>query len=635
MPDNISSRLITSLAVLKANWDTRHFDFVENFVPFFSHLIKIKKYKEINSENFSNLRSDFEKEYGMSMPYHPAKQILTRLRKSGLIISRQGKYFIDENKTSESVFEDISSEQQRKLAHLIKSLITFANQESYAFSSESAEEALIAFLKENNLGFLSAAKEPSILPEFNQGKSAKYIVAKFIYEAKKADPNIFNFLTDVAVGVALANTIAYGENLINLSVTDNLNLYLDTGYIFTLIGIEGEEKKQAFSELTKSLLEIGAKLFVFDHTYDESMVILNGALYWLRQGTYEMKKASKTLKYFISNGFNESDVELFIAQIPKIFNEYQIKKISKPNYSEDIKYQISEAELKNLIVETYKSSDPFFDEFQKEETISRDVESIYSICKLRKGHIAYTLMDASHIFVTLNHSLAKVSAIIQSDDNVPFSVPPCITDVLIGTLVWLQQPAKVKILNEKKLISDAYAAIQPDKALIKRYLEEVDNLKNRGEITSDEYYILRTNRVAFNLLSEKTKNDCASFEPRTTREIMDEINKEHTAELQKELDKEKQAKTEKTVESEKQRLRAERYERVVQRFVSILTWGIMLVIIPIVITLLAINAFPNYFQSFFLQLLAFAFVVLITFSGFSLFRVKKWLFSKIKNFLIR
>ena len=592
------------------------------------------------------MRTDFEKEYGLILPYHPAKQILTRLKKTGLIKQSEHKYIIDGTKISEDHFADTSAEQQRKLANLTRSLIEFAKKEKFDFTNESSEEALLSFFRENSLGFLSAAKEEGVLPKFDENKSAKYIVAKFIQDVQTAEPEKFSFLVDVAVGVVLANALAYGDDLSKLSSTRGLNIYFDTGYIFALLGINGEEMRLAFSELTQDLVGAGVKLFVFEHTYDEMMRILNGALFWMRQTDFDIKKASRALKYFVSNNFSESDVEVFITQIPGTFDTHKIQKASKPSYSKDIKYQISEEELKKLIIETYKSHDPFFDESQKDETIDKDVESIYSICKLRKGHIAYTLKDASHIFVTTNLSLARISGRIQSNDNAPFSIPPCITDVLIGTLIWLQQPIKTANLNAKKLIADAFAAVQPDKALVKKYFEEIESLRNKAEISGDEYYVLRTNRVALNLLSEKTKNDSHNFEPRTAREIMDELNKEHMAELRGKLENERKLRAVKTSELENQKTRnvaqdveiravGFKLSKTIHFLASLFTWVIILLVIPLLVFFSVVNTFPLFLDSISFKIVAFVVLVILSFSGFSIPGFKKWLLSKMESFITK
>ncbi len=638
------NRSITSLAILKANWDIRHFDYMDNFVPFFQNLIKIKNYKEINVDT---IREDFEKEFGLSIPYHPILAILTRLKSNGLIYKQQSKFLVDQTKKQDGNFDLVSAEQERKLNKLVDSLINFSkNTQDQELDKITAEKALLGFFRENEISLLFATKEESLIPEVVFNKSVKYIVAKFIQNAKDADPDTYNFLVEIAVGTALATTMVYGEHLKNFSGrSKDLNLYFDTGYIFALLGVNGEEKRQAFEELTQTLVADGAKTFIFEHTYDEVMGILTSALHWINQGDYDIQKASRVLKYFLANSFTETDVEMFITQVPIILDQYKVQKAQKPSYSQDIIYQIDEAELKEQIVNSYKN-DPFFDENHRDETINKDITSIYSICKLRKGKIAYTLKDASHVFITTNTALARISTKVQRADNVYFSIPPSITDVFIGTLVWLQNPVKTKILNEKKLMADAYAAIQPDSQLIKKYIDEVEALKVKGNISDNEYFILRTNRVSFRLLSEKTKNDVNNFQPKTTTEILNEINEKHLADLKEQLENQIKISTEnyQQLETHKQLLDQKdkesnninlKYEKTINLFAGFVTWLLLPIITTVVILALLINSFPSYSNNLTLQILAFVVICFISLAGVSVLNIKKWLFIRIKDILTK
>ncbi|MFA5830831.1 MAG: hypothetical protein WC878_03310 [Candidatus Paceibacterota bacterium] len=109
--NEISNKSLTSLAVLKANWDVHGTDYMENFVPFFLHLVRAKKYKEINPDT---LRKDFEREYGLIIPYHPTIQILNRLKKRNLICINNYVWGLNTQTQEPSNFETVSSEQDRK-----------------------------------------------------------------------------------------------------------------------------------------------------------------------------------------------------------------------------------------------------------------------------------------------------------------------------------------------------------------------------------------------------------------------------------------------------------------------------------------------------------------------------------------
>jgi len=641
----ISNRSITSLAILKVNWDERHIDHIESFLPFFSNLIRIKNYKKIEADV---IKRDFESEYGLSIPHHPIMAILGRLRKRSFIIKRAEGFIPDCNKIKDGNFDIISADQQRKLNKLILAIIDFSKKEySITLKEEATEKALLSFLRENELSLLYATDEKNILPDVEVNKSTKFLVAKFIHSAKKAEPELFGFIVDVAIGSALAAAVVYGNDLVEhfSGRMRNLNLYLDAGYLFSLLGVDGGENKQAFEELTQNLVNDGAKIRVFEHTYNEMMAIFSNALHWMNRNDYEIAKASRTLKYFITNEFTETDVEMFIARVPQILEKFKIEKTPKPEYDKNIVYQIDESQLKELIINAYKT-DPFFDENQKGETINKDIESIYSICKLRKGKIAFTIHDASHIFVTTNKLLAKISSRVQTSDNARFSVPPCITDIFIGTLLWLQNPDKAIMLNEKKIIAGAYAAIQPDLHLIKKYLDQIEILKKDNNISENDYLVLRTHRVAFNLLSEATKNDINNFGPRTSTQILDEINRKHISLLKEEVEQEKisHKKTEESLKEREQTLQQKdeqvntlnkKYEIMLNLIANFLTWMIFPIIIAAIIFALIINSFPSVFPNLSVQILAFITISVLSLLGISIKNTRSWLNEKIKKLIIK
>lgn len=106
-----------------------------------------------------------------------------------------------------------------------------------------------------------------------------------------------------------------------------------------------------------------------------------------------------------------------------------------------------------------------------------------------------------------------------------FTIPTCLTDVFIGTIIWLQSPQKVENLNEKKFIADCYSFVQPSDALIKAYVTEIDKLKAEKHINQDEYFLLRTHRVSLNLLETTTMGDPEAFNGESIDEILDTIIK--------------------------------------------------------------------------------------------------------------
>ena len=131
------NKSIISLAILKVNWDERHIDYIESFLPFFSNLIHVKHYEKIDVDI---VKKDFKNEYGLLIPSHPIMAILGRLRARGFITRTDEGFIPNYDKIGDGNFDAVSAEQQRKLNNLIKAVIAFA-QKNYniALEEEIAE----------------------------------------------------------------------------------------------------------------------------------------------------------------------------------------------------------------------------------------------------------------------------------------------------------------------------------------------------------------------------------------------------------------------------------------------------------------------------------------------------------------
>ncbi|MDO9027800.1 MAG: hypothetical protein Q7U68_02940 [Candidatus Roizmanbacteria bacterium] len=291
------------------------------------------------------------------------------------------------------------------------------------------------------------------------------------------------------------------------------------------MGINGSIKLQAFTDFLQALNSAGASFFIFRHTYDEFQGILEGAIYWIENPSYDPQKASRAATYFIENEFTASDIEQLILQVNERLKELKIKIVGAPGPQEAIEYQIAENELTAIIVEIYKKAAPAFDEVEKESTIYKDVKSVSAILKFRRGEMPTRLQDVKYVFMTTNSSLALASKIFEtkiSPGNY-FFIPTVLTDIFVGTMAWAQSPAAVTEMNKRRLIANCYAALQPTKALVKTMTETADRLRSKGIITVEDVTLLRQSRVARNLLQEETLGDASRFTDKTAIDILEEI----------------------------------------------------------------------------------------------------------------
>ena len=526
----MTKNTICSLALLTANWYINQKDYIENFVPFVATLIQKKKYDRIE---ITRVCEDFAKEFGLVIPFHPMHTILNRSKKRGLIVKHDGMFSPVYEKIPEFEFSKAANEQLRRHEKVLNEIIDFAaRKHNFELSRQSAETAFISWLKNYDLEILFASEEQSLLPDVSSSRKERFVVHSFIKNAYESEPEIFKFIVDAAIGHLMANSLLYKEFDKFIGRLKGINIFIDTKIIFRLLGLEGREREVVYTEFLKSLLKEKANLFVFRHSYDEAIEILEDSYRWVENPLYDPSLASAVTNYFVRNNYTKLDVRRFINKIESVLRENGIEKnqiVDPPAAAaeQNSLFQIDERKLHGILVETYRNSNPYFEEAKKEISIQRDIDSISAIYRLRKGKTPRLLKDVSSVFMTTNNGLAytarKYELIASSNSSY---IPACLTDVFIGTILWLQSPAKISNINEKKLIADCYAALQPDNKLLKRFLSEVERLRAEGKITDSEYYFLRSDSVVMDMLEEKTLGDPEGFTTKIPLEILDEIKSE-------------------------------------------------------------------------------------------------------------
>lgn len=535
------NKTLLSLAILKVNWDYLKRDYLENFIPFLATLIEKRGYQNIEVREIC---VDFKDEFGITIPHHPMITILTRAKKRGLIFQRKHRYYPNKKKIDEYSFRTRSIEQEEQIERIINSFISYCkNSHNIAITQSDAEKAFIAYLKRYDLKIMFSAQELTMLPAIQpSSREIVFLIHGFIKKSYEENKENFDKIKNIAIGHLLSFPIFYEEFGRFQGKLKSLDLYLDTGFIIKSMGLEGEERKFTCIELLQSLAEQKVNLYLLPHTHNEIMYILDDCLRWINSPQYDPRKASPALRYLQDNNCKTSDVERLIVNFGTWLNENKIRIKDPMKPDEEKHFQIDEDQLYQMIIDIYKESSPLFNEFQKERTIRNDVKSINYIHRYRRGRRPRLLKDAGSVLITTNASLAFASRKYEMDESADkLLIPLCITDTFIGTLIWLQSPAKISEVNEKKIIADCYAALRPSDALLRKYLNEIERLKREAKINEEEYYLLRTHRISLNLLEELTLGNPDNFTDRTPEEILDEIRKSIRREEEKKYLEEKES----------------------------------------------------------------------------------------------
>lgn len=102
-------------------------------------------------------------------------------------------------------------------------------------------------------------------------------------------------------------------------------------------------------------------------------------------------------------------------------------------------------------------------------------------------------------------------------------IPACISADLFGAILWLDSPMQLLEYQKKKLLADCYAFLKPDKVMLDKYIQSLDEARNADAIDEKKFLFLRTHKVVLDSLMDITKGDYARFNSNTYLEVYDDI----------------------------------------------------------------------------------------------------------------
>ena len=559
----MGDKLIGSLALMRAS--ILPDDFISSYIPFVATLLYEGDYQAVDLDL---LIREFPARYGFKIPRMPMITILKKCASKGMITKTTTGYNVVREAVSQYSFDSDTKSEILKYDTIVDKLKIYARTHfAKKYDDVTAQDIILAFL-ENNSAKTITFSFSEYTEEERKSKQNMYIVSEFISNAAKTDYGLFGLIREISFAYMMASAITFGLEMESDEKKasshkantgfQNLTLYLDTPFLLRLLGLNTDEMRDASLELVSGLKENGVSFKIFGHTYDETLRIIEDCENWVDNPQYEAKYASLALRTFVSRSYTKHDVSVFIADMPNKLAELSIG-IDDTDYYHVMfdNKQIDEAPIREYIISTYKQSNSSFDETQKSFTIECDVRSITHILKLwpRKRFRSY--YDATYLFLTTNSTLAYATRRFTSHENrsAMFNVFPCITDVFLGTIMWLDSPiSAIESFSKKKLLADCMAAVSPSEELIKRLSDSIEEMYSKSMISEKEYYLLKARAYQKDYLQRKTLNDENAFTDRITEEILEELKADLVAPINskvKELEAEKQKLQEKITSFEK------------------------------------------------------------------------------------
>lgn len=389
--------LITSLAILKVNWDRGH-DYIDNFVPFVAECLR-NATEDIIS--LSELQTAISSAYGFKIPQNALKTILKRAAKQGFIRLKDRMYIRNRDALSKIDITAIRDRVLRSHEALIKNLVEFCRIRYDKFwTKEKAEVAFLSYLSKYSTFILSSSNNTLLQQSGFDIEHADYFINAFIEHLRHNDPQGFDYLESIVKGRMLADVLFFPELGQVQKHFSGVEVYFDTNFLFRALGYTSKNMQVPCTELIDMLYEHNAILKVFDHTLDEMYGILDAAVHYLKYSNGRKGTPGETIQYFIDSRYKKSDVELTIVRLPNLLRSLHVQSKSKPIHTKSL--GLDEMQLEKVLREKVR--------YTREEALKHDIDSLTSIYRLRKGTPYRNIESCKAIFVTSNSSLARASS---------------------------------------------------------------------------------------------------------------------------------------------------------------------------------------------------------------------------------
>ncbi|HEY5466169.1 MAG TPA: hypothetical protein VIL27_03960, partial [Clostridia bacterium] len=209
------------------------------------------------------------------------------------------------------------------------------------------------------------------------------------------------------------------------------------------------------------------------------------------------------------------------------------------------KYQIAEDIFEKVLDDEVSYFNPRAREY--------DINSVRSIYVLRAGTSPTSLEKSKAVLVTSNVAFSKAAFQFGQKYEESSEVSSVITDFSLANMAWLKAPLGAPSLPSTEVIAFSYAALQPSRELLDKYLNEIEKLERKGKITARDHQLLRSSQFAQDELINLTLGEEDALTEQTVTEtlkrVTEEIKKEESDKLKSEENSHKE--TREKLEKEK------------------------------------------------------------------------------------
>ena len=461
------------------------------------------------------IASEIRERYQVELPLPFVRQILGVGVKNRCFIEDHGKYSVAIKELSQYGFNETDFTQ--KWDQLIHNFELYCKEKAIDFSSVSISDFILDILDETEDVIFTS----DITDDEQSTPPMEYAWYSFVKNEAEEKTDLYDFIAAISASNITRQALFFdGETKADYS---DLHVYLDSPIVFALLGMADASRTDSYKKLISDMLKVSCNIHVLDHNFQEVEGIINRAASWANSTAYDLRKANNAARFFHDSRMNDTEITEFCESIEDKLNELGIT-VKKTSY--DIfqdKFQEDEGRLFDMVKKRYLEHG-YELLAEKEESIRIDVRSITMVYRERQGQTATRLQNAKHIMLTSNNTIANVSKKYESNLSIYSGhIPACISADLFGAILWLNNPIQMQEYQKQKLLADCYAFLKPNKALIDKYIQSLDDARAADKIDEKKFLFLRTHKVVLDSLMDITQGDYARFNSSTYLEVYEDI----------------------------------------------------------------------------------------------------------------
>ena len=517
---------------------------------YFSFVANIIIDNSINTIEDSVIQVQFKERYSIELPLPFIRQVLGVGVHNNCFIEDHGQYSVVHEEIIKYRFDE--SDFDALWSYLITDFKAFCDLNNIDISSIDVEDFILNSFDDSDDIILYGEKA-----EKEQGLSSiQYAWYSFVRDRAETKPEMYKFITALSASNITIQALFYAGD--TSSDYHGLDVYLDSPIVFALLGMDEAARTESYKKLIVEMQKANCNIHIFDHIFQEVDCIIANASTWATSTQYDLRKANNAARFLHDSEMDEEEIAEFCGSIEDKLNELgiTIKETDYDIFQKD--FQEDEGQLFDMVKTRYTEQGNYLSK-EKESSILIDVRSIIMVYRERKGQVATKIQNSKHIMLTSNNAIANVSKQYESNKSLKSGhIPACVSVDLFGAILWLNSPLQMIEYQKKKLLADCYAFLKPDKKMIDKYMQSLDDARNADEIDEKTFLFLRTHKVVLDSLMNITRGDYARFNSKTYLEVYEDIQSKSQKLYRDEAEAHKQTRQE--LEDVKEKASKEREE---------------------------------------------------------------------------